>query len=108
MSEYPSKEYVARVASELVLEVMGKGSDKSGQGEWFTRDSLRLVSDRVHTHLATALMMHDGNKPDPDPQGEDMRDHAARAVVRAVMVYLKLENSHKEAQKAQKALGMKP
>ena len=51
----PSKEQVASLASELVLQIMSRGSNKSGAGEWYTRDSLRYHTDRIGKHLSVAL-----------------------------------------------------
>ena len=85
----PSKEQVAYLASELVLQIMSKGSNKSGAGEWYTRDSLRYHTDRIGKHLSVALTQIDGNSDNPDTNGETSKDHLARVVCRAVFAYMK-------------------
>jgi hypothetical protein len=85
----PSKEQVASLASELVLQIMSKGSNKSGAGEWYTRDSLRYHTDRITKHLSVALTQIEGNSENPDNSGETFKDHLARVVCRAVFAYIK-------------------
>lgn len=91
---YPSPEEVARIASETILAVMTRGgtassgSDKSGPGDWFWKDSWRYNTDRVISHLSTATQMVDGNKT-LDAEGVD--GHLARALCRIAFVYLKFK-----------------
>lgn len=91
---YPSPEEVARIAGETILALMTRGgtaasgSDKSGPGDWFWRDSWRYNTDRVISHLSTATQMVDGNKPE-DTEG--VEGHLARALCRAAFVYVKFK-----------------
>jgi hypothetical protein len=85
----PSTEQVASLAAELIRQIMSKGSDKSGTGEWYTRDSLRYHTDRITKHLSVALTQIDGNSANPDDSGETFKDHLARVVCRAVFAYIK-------------------
>lgn len=85
----PSKEQVASLAAELVRQIMSRGSDKSGAGEWYTRDSLRYHTDRITKHLGIAMTQLDGSAKNPDENGESFKDHLARVVCRAVFAYIK-------------------
>ena len=85
----PSTEQVASLAAELIRQIMSKGSDKSGTGEWYTRDSLRYHTDRITKHLSVALTQIEGNSVNPDDSGETFKDHLARVVCRAVFAYIK-------------------
>jgi hypothetical protein len=85
----PSTEQVASLAAELIRQIMSKGSDKSGAGEWYTRDSLRYHTDRITKHLSVALTQIEGNSANPDEGGETFKDHLARVVCRAVFAYIK-------------------
>ncbi|NBU72872.1 MAG: hypothetical protein EBS53_15755, partial [Bacteroidetes bacterium] len=80
----PSTEQVASLAAEIVRQIMSKGSDKSGAGEWYTRDSLRYHTDRITKHLGIAMTQIDGSSKSPDENGETAKDHLSRVVCRAV------------------------
>lgn len=85
----PSIEQVAREAYDTVSSIMGKGSDKSSFGQWYYVDSIRYNSDRAQSHLSQALMQMDGNRPDPDPNGETHIQHLERALVRCAFLLYK-------------------
>ncbi|NCZ97127.1 hypothetical protein EBZ02_08270 [bacterium] len=69
------------------------GSTKSGPGEWFTRDSIRYSADRAIKHLATAMMMLDGNK---DEDAEGIQGHLDRALCRVAFVSMKIKKGQRK------------
>ena len=85
----PSIHEVASEAFTTVTKIMEKGSDKSAFGEWFFKDSRRYNSDRVINHICQAMMQIDGNRQDPDANGETPIDHLERALVRAAFLLFK-------------------
>jgi hypothetical protein len=85
----PSIHEVASEAFTTVTKIMEKGSDKSAFGEWFDKDSRRYNSDRVINHICQAMMQIDGNRQDPDANGETPIDHLERALVRAAFLLFK-------------------
>ena len=85
----PSILEVASEASTTVCRIMEKGSDKSTFGQWYYQDSFRYNSDRAISHLCQALMQMDGNRPDPDPNGETHLAHLERALVRCAFLLYK-------------------
>jgi len=85
----PSIHEVASEAFTTVTKIMEKGSDKSDFGEWFFKDSRRYNSDRVINHICQAMMQIDGNRQDPDANGETPIDHLERALVRAAFLLFK-------------------
>jgi len=85
----PSIHEVASEAFTTVTKIMEKGSDKSLFGEWFFKDSRRYNSDRVINHICQAMMQIDGNRQDPDTNGETPIDHLERALVRATFLLFK-------------------
>jgi hypothetical protein len=85
----PSIHEVASEAFTTVTKIMEKGSDKSLFGEWFNKDSRRYNSDRAISHICKAMMQIDGNRQDPDVQGETSIDHLERALVRTVFLLYK-------------------
>lgn len=89
----PSTEQVASLAAEIIRQIMSKGSDKSGTGEWYTRDSLRYHTDRITKHLGIAMTQIEGNAKNPDESGENYKDHLARVVCRAVFAYIKANDN---------------
>ena len=82
---------VAMKAASTVERIMSRGSDKSVFGQWFHTDSMRYNADRCINHLATAMMQFDGNRPNPDAQGENAIAHLERALVRAAFLLFKAE-----------------
>jgi len=85
----PSINEVASEAFSTITSIMEKGSDKSAFGEWFYKDSCRYNSDRVINHICQAMMQIDGNRQDPDANGETSTDHLERALVRAAFLLFK-------------------
>jgi hypothetical protein len=85
----PSINEVASEAFSTITSIMKKGSDKSAFGEWFYKDSRRYNSDRVVNHICQAMMQIDGNRQDPDVNGETSTDHLERALVRAAFLLFK-------------------
>jgi hypothetical protein len=85
----PTIEEVATVAFSVVSRIMDKGSDKSPFGRWFHTDSRRYNADRLIAHVTQAMMQIDGNRPNPDTNGEDAIAHLERALVRAVFLLYK-------------------
>lgn len=85
----PSIHEVASEAYNTVSCIMGKGSDKSTFGQWYYVDSIRYNSDRAQSHLSQALMQMDGNRPDPDINGETHIQHLERALVRCAFLLYK-------------------
>lgn len=87
---YPSPEELGEFAKRVIGKVMAPqggsatGSDKSGPGEWFTKD---CVEDpmyhvrRVVGHTVSAIGLGEGER---DAQGESRSDHWERCLVRAV------------------------
>jgi hypothetical protein len=98
-SSYPLPDEIAMNASKEIVHVMTRGgksktgSTKSGPGEWFTRDSIRYSADRAVSHMATAMMMLDGNKKE-DKEG--VVGHLQRALCRAAMVLYKIRKGQKK------------
>lgn len=98
-SSYPLPEVMAMSSFKEIVHVMTKGgksktgSSKSGPGEWFTRDSLRYSADRAIGHMATAMMMLDGNKKE-DKEG--VIGHLQRALCRAAMVLYKIRKGQRK------------
>jgi hypothetical protein len=98
-SSYPLPEVMAMSTFKEIVHVMTKGgksktgSTKSGPGEWFTRDSIRYSADRAVSHMATAMMMLDGNKKE-DKEG--VIGHLQRALCRAAMVLYKIRKGQKK------------
>jgi hypothetical protein len=96
---FPSPEQVQWYASITIRSIMtngGKaktGSNKSGPGEWFTRDSIRYSADRAISHLTTALMMLDGNK---DEDSEGILGHLQRALCRVAFVSVKVAKGQRK------------
>jgi len=92
-SSYPLPEVMAMSTFKEIVHVMTKGgraktgSSKSGPGQWYTRDSIRYSADRAISHMATAMMMLDGNKKE-DKEG--VVGHLQRALCRAAMVLYKI------------------
>ena len=85
----PSINEVASEAFSTITSIMERGSDKSAFGEWFYKDSRRYNSDRVINHVCQAMMQIDGNRQDPDANGETSTDHLERALVRAAFLLFK-------------------
>lgn len=85
----PSINEVANSAYDTVYHIMDKGSDKSTFGQWYYVDSIRYNSDRAISHLCQALMQMDGNRPDPDVNGETHIQHLERALVRCAFLLYK-------------------
>lgn len=85
----PSINSVANEAYDTVYRIMEKGSDKSTFGQWYYADSIRYNADRAHSHLCQATMQMDGNRPDPDGNGETHIQHLERALVRCVFLLYK-------------------
>ena len=85
----PSINSVANEAYDTIYNIMEKGSDKSSFGQWYYVDSIRYNSDRAHSHLCQALMQMDGNRPDPDGNGETHIQHLERALVRCSFLLYK-------------------
>ena len=85
----PSIYEVASEAFSTVTRIMEKGSDKSSFGEWFFKDSRRYNADRAISHICQAMMQIDGNRKDPDTNGETPVDHLERALVRAAFLLFK-------------------
>lgn len=90
ISKYPPATHVAAVAYEAVIKAMapvtelGTGSDKSGPGDWYTKD---LVDDpyyhlnRIVTHGQRAESCKAGTLKD----SEGVVGHLRRAICRAAM-----------------------
>lgn len=90
--DYPTAEEVGEFAKQIVIEVMAPrkgsntGSDKSGPGEWYTKD---WVEDpyyhviRIMGHCVSAQRL---GPSEADSQGETGLDHAKRCVVRAAFL----------------------
>ena len=85
----PSIYEVASETFSTVTRIMEKGSDKSSFGEWFLKDSRRYNSDRAINHISQAMMQIDGNRRDPDSNGETSIDHLERALVRVAFLLFK-------------------
>lgn len=85
----PSIHEVASEAYTTVSNIMDKGSDKSTFGQWYYVDSIRYNSDRAISHLCQALMQMDGNRPNPDGNGETHIQHLERALVRCSFLLYK-------------------
>lgn len=91
----PSIHQVANSAFDTVYNIMDKGSDKSTFGQWYYVDSIRYNSDRAISHLCQALMQMDGNRPDPDVNGETHIQHLERALVRCAFLLFKAKRLQK-------------
>jgi len=102
---YPTPYDVAALAQGAVLTTMkpanGRetGSDKSGPGEWATKD---VEEDpgyhymRAIRHLTTAWNIEAGTE---DPGDEDARDHLHRAITRATFCLAVLNRRCEEVSK---------
>ena len=87
---YPTPEELGDFAKQIIMEVMAPrggsstGSDKSGPGEWYTKDCIEdplYHSRRVVNHALSAI----GLSGDAvDANGETCSDHWHRCLVRAV------------------------
>jgi hypothetical protein len=80
---------VANEAFSVICRIMDKGSDKSTFGQWFHTDSRRYNADRLIGHVTQAMMQIDGNRQNPDANGEDAVAHLERALVRAAFLLYK-------------------
>jgi hypothetical protein len=89
----PTIQEMGNAAQEIVWRVMGKGSDKSGYGDWLEKD--RPTHDyhiaRAVRHLATAQMQLHKSMPCPDNNGETSVDHLERALVRSLFVLAQIK-----------------
>jgi hypothetical protein len=89
----PTIQEMGNAAQEIVWRVMGKGSDKSGYGDWLEKD--RPTHDyhiaRAIRHLATAQMQLHKSTPCPDVNGETGIDHLERALVRSLFVLAQIK-----------------
>ena len=89
----PSIAEMGDAAGEIVWRVMGKGSEKSGYGDWLEKD--RPTHDyhiaRAVRHLATAQMQLHKSTPCPDNNGETSVDHLERALVRTLFVLAQIK-----------------
>lgn len=88
--DYPKPEELGDFAKQIIMAVMAPrggsstGSDKSGPGEWYTKDCLAdplYHSRRVVNHALSALGLADDAV---DANGETRSDHWHRCLVRAV------------------------
>lgn len=84
---------VASEAMTTVTRIMDKGSDKSTFGQWYHEDSRRYHSDRIAAHVSQAMMQLDGNRPNPDQNGEDAVAHLERALVRVAFLLFKVKRN---------------
>lgn len=91
----PSISEVANEAMTTIHRVMDKGSDKSVFGQWYHVDDRRYHSDRIISHVAQAMMQLDGNRPNPDQNGEDSVAHLERVLVRAAFLLFKVKRNQK-------------
>jgi hypothetical protein len=89
----PSIAEMGDAAGEIIWRVMGKGSEKSGYGDWLEKD--RPTHDyhiaRAVRHLATAQMQLHKSTPCPDNNGETSVDHLERALVRTLFVLAQIK-----------------
>ena len=85
----PRIDDVVAITADVIRRIMDRGSNKSGFGEWFHKNSLRYNSDRAIAHMTRAMQQIDGNIPSPDDSGENYLDHLERALVRAAFTYYK-------------------
>jgi hypothetical protein len=85
----PRIDDVVTITADVIRRIMDRGSNKSGFGEWFHKNSLRYNSDRAIAHMTRAMQQIDGNVPSPDESGENHLDHLERALVRAAFTYYK-------------------
>ena len=85
----PSVTDVANEAFSVICRIMDRGSDKSVFGQWFHTDSRRYNADRLIAHVSQAMMQIDGNRPNPDANGENAIAHLERALVRAAFLLYK-------------------
>ena len=89
----PTIQEMGNAAQEIVWRVMGKGTDKSGYGDWLLKD--RPTHDhhiaRAIRHLATAQMQLHKSSPCPDNNGETSIDHLERALVRSLFVLAQIK-----------------
>ena len=85
----PRIDDVVTITADVIRRIMDRGSNKSGFGEWFHKNSLRYNSDRAIAHMTRAMQQIDGNVPSPDDSGENHLDHLERALVRAAFTYYK-------------------
>ena len=88
--DYPKPEDLGDFAKQIIMEVMAPrggsstGSDKSGPGEWYTKDCVedpQYHSRRVVNHALSAIGLADDAM---DANGETRSDHWHRCLVRAV------------------------
>ena len=92
MSQPPSSAQLAAIAEGIITRIMDGGRTKHGEHIWHDRETVRHHADRVHRHLATAMMIRDGNEPLRD--GEDEIDHLERAFVRLLFTLYKVNANH--------------
>ena len=63
--DYPTAEEVGEFAKQIVIEVMAPrkgsntGSDKSGPGEWYTKDWIRILTITSSESWATVFQRSD-------------------------------------------------
>jgi len=85
----PRIDDVVTITADVIRRIMYRGSNKSGFGDWFHKNSLRYNSDRAIAHMTRAMQQIDGNVSSPDDSGETCIDHLERALVRAVFTLYK-------------------
>lgn len=92
MSHAPTQAQLCAIATGIITRIMEGGEAKHGAHVWHDHETVRHHADRVHRHLATALMIRDGNEPIRD--GEDDIAHLERALVRLLFTLYKAKHHH--------------